>query len=419
MYKKDIKKINNNTYFYKDNGAILIMNFTFIYDTSKINCLKAEILSDYLNTINTKYDSLKKIKDRKSELYSPTLSMFAETSISKSVFNIDYKMIEPSYVKDDYFDESLDFLYDMIFNPYFVDNKLDKDRFSIIKSDIYNYYINTVKELNYEVNYKYDKTVLKGFSKNIIYYDSKEELKKDLDSITDQDIIDFYKMLINNHYKTVLFGNFNRGQINKILNKIKFNETNTSYIDYKEYIELDKEYNEFVSKEYTQSALFITYRIKNEDKYSNRWYISTIGSIMSGLDGFLYQFLRYKYGLVYSCSSFIIHDSNIFTIQAFIDKKNKDKTIDAIKDMLNDLRDINKVEKRLNMVKQKIKERIYLSSELSYNVFNVVYDTVYRNRESEREYIKRINNIQAKDIVDFFSELEDENIFFYVGDKDE
>ena len=242
---------------------------------------------------------------------------------------------------------------------------------------------------------------------------------RDLDSITDKDIIDFYNMLLNNHYKTILFGDFNKEQKNKILNKIKFNGINNSKIDYKEAIEFEKGYNEFVSKEFTQSVLFMTYKIKNPEKYSTRWYNNAISCCMSGLDGFLLQQLRYKYGLVYSCGSSLIEDSDVYIIQANIDKKNKDKTIEAVREMLKDLKNIDTVEKRLALAKSKIKERTYLSSELSYSIYGTVWDCIYKNGLTEKEFIEKINKIQAKDIVDFFSNLDDENIFFYVGDKDE
>lgn len=85
MQIKDIKKINNNTYYYyDDSGVDFVINNTFVFDTSRINSLKAEILSDYLTTINKKYDSVKKVYNKKRELFSPVLSMFSMSYSNKS-----------------------------------------------------------------------------------------------------------------------------------------------------------------------------------------------------------------------------------------------------------------------------------------------------------------------------------------------
>ena len=421
MQIKDIKKINNNTYYYyDDSGVDFVINNTFVFDTSRINSLKAEILSDYLTTINKKYDSVKKVYNKKRELFSPVLSMCSMSYSNKSLFTINYRMIDPKIVKEDYFDDSLEFLHDMIFNPLFIDGKLDSDRVSIIKKDIYDRFINTVKDFYYEVNTKFDKTVLKGYSNNLLIYDTKEELKKELDSITDKDIIDFYNEIINNHYKTLLFGKINKEQINKVLKTIKLKGTNNSKIEKREYIDLQSEYNEYISKEYTQSVLHITYNIKNVDKYTTRPYITVLNTFINGLEGLLYQTLRYKYGLVYNCGGYMLfRKSNVIVFDASIDKKNKDKTIEAIKEVIEGYKDIKKVEERLDITKKKIKQNAYLADEFSYNIFDKVYNYLYNEGLSDKKYIEMINKITAKDIVEFFSSLDKENIFFYVGDKDE
>ena len=43
--------------------------------------------------------------------------------------------------------------------------------------------------------------------------------------------------------------------------------------------------------------------------------------------------------------------------------------------------------------------------------------TVFEDMKSQREYIKELNKIETKDIIEFFDGLVNENIFFYKGDK--
>lgn len=420
MNKKDIKVLRKNTYFYKDDkGVTLNMSHSFVYKTSRINDLKADILCRYLCEINTIYKSPKEIFDKKRELYSPYLFIRNIHHKNYSTLIFIYKMLDYRVVKDNYFDDAIKFASDMLFNPYFVDGKLDSDRFNYIKNDIYNCYLNTVKDFHYDSDTRHGKTVFKGHTENLFIYDTKEELKKDLDSITDKSIIDFYNMIINNHFKTLLFGNFTNNDLDKILKNFKFNNTKNYRINNKERIDLKKEYNEYVSKDYSQSILYFTYRIKNVDKYSKPYYARTIGSIVNGLDGILFNILRTKYGLVYSYDCRMLSHSNVFYIAAYIDKKNKDKTIEAIKEFFEVMHDKKIVEEKLINGKSKIKESIYLDQEHVGHDFDNFVNYIYEKALSDSGYIRKVNEITTKDIIDFFDNLEDENIFFYVGDKDE
>lgn len=420
MDKKNIKTLKKNTYFYKDDkGVTLTMGHSFIYKTSKINDLKADILCRYLREINIKYKTPKEIFDKKRELYSPFMVMRNYHHNNYSMITFTFRMLDYRIVKDNYFDDAVEFAHDILFNPYFVDGKLDSDRFNFIKNDMYNCFLNTIKDFHYDSDTRLGKTVFKGHTETMFIYDTKEELKKDLDSITDKSIIDFYNNMINNHYKTILFGNFTNDNIDKVLKNFKFNNTKNYRINYKETIDLQNEYNEYVSKDYSQSILYFTYRIKDVEKYSSPYYANVISSIVNGLDGILFNLLRTKYGLVYSYDCRILRHSNVFHIAAYIDKKNKDKTIEAIKEFFEEMHNESYVNDRLKYAKNKIKESMYLNQEHVEHDFDSFVNYIYEKESFDSGYIRKINKITTQDILDFFNDLEDENIFFYIGDKDE
>ncbi|MBR4830595.1 MAG: insulinase family protein [Bacilli bacterium] len=421
MRKKDIKRINDNTYFYKDDsGVSLYLDISFIFDTTRINDIKSEILVRYLTMINSVYKTRKEIDDKSKELYSLSFSPGWRNYNEKSVMFFSCRFIDPKAVKDDYMKDAIDFISNMFLKPAFKDNKLDKDKFTTIKKDIYNEYINMVKDLGYDSNRKYKKCILKESVSNILSYDTKEELERDLNSLTDKDIIDFYNELLKNHYKTFFFGNYSKKDIDYILKLFNFNNEKNYIINTKQRFDLKKEYNEYISKEYSQSILTVTYKIKDTDKYSKDYYASIISNIFNSLNGILHKILREKYGLVYSSGAYIPRESNVFCIEANIDKKNKDKTIEAIHEVINMLHDRKFVEERLNYAKGKIKESIYLSNESPRNIYGKAFDLVFdSNALTDIGRIRIINKITTKDILEFFDSLENENIFFYVGDRDE
>ena len=71
------------------------------------------------------------------------------------------------------------------------------------------------------------------------------------------------------------------------------------------------------------------------------------------------------------------------------------------------------------MLKKKIKEDVFLSLESPYKDYGLFTETILYNEMSDRTYIKNINKITVDDIINFFDNLENENIFYYVGDKNE
>ena len=420
MNKTDFKKINDTTYFFKDKESNkYIFSFSFFYETSRINDLKVNILSKYMNIINTNYKTRNDIFKKKSELYNPTTIISSNAFKDNSLIFFVYQMLDPKLVKEDYFDNSISFAKDMFLNPYFPGNKLDKDKFETVKKDIYNLYINNSKEFYFDSNSRFDSAVLPDLTRTKTTYYSKEDLKRDLDNITDKDIVEFYNTILKNNYKTLIYGNLSKGELNSVLNVFKFSKSNNININREEIIALDKAYNEYVSKEFNQSILFFTYNFSNFDKFSKPWFRNVIYNICNGMDGMLFYILRHKYGLVYSYGFSFISDSNVLVISAYIDKKNKDKTIDAMKEFFDDVCNKKKIETRLKYVKDKIRENIYLDGENISSNFDIFANYIYDNTPFEQSYMRKVNKITTDDVVEFFKGLYNENLFFYVGDKDE
>ena len=419
MYKKDIKKINSNTYFYKDEDSkSYIFVLSFLYKTSKKNCLIAKLLFEYLFSINEKYKTVKDIFDKKRELYNSSIFQTQFATQDYTLLKIRFEMLDPKAVKDNYFDDALEFVRDILLKPYFNNGKLDKERIDFIKKDFYDWFLNTYKDFHFDYQRSYFKTVSPDFSWKYNTYESPEELKGLLDSITDKDIIDFYYELLNNHYKNLLFGNMSKTEIDKLLSLFSFKESNYK-LNYKENIIIKNEYNEVVSKKYDQSVINFTYNVSNKDKYCDRVYQRVLSMMNNGKEGLLMGILREKYGLVYSAGLSLGDYTPVFEISCFIDKKNKDKTMEAVKEYIKLMHNKKEVNKRLKIAKESIIEADNLSQESVRSTFYDCYMAVFDDAISHREYIKRLNKIKAEDIIEFFDGLINENIFFYKGDKNE
>jgi predicted Zn-dependent peptidase len=422
MHKKDIKKINNYTYYYNYKETVsYFINMSFIFETTKRNNIILQILSRYLKMINDRYKNLKEYNNIRRDLYNIELFSMRFNYKDNSIFKICMRMLDPKKVKDNYFEKAIDFFHDIFSKPYFINNKLDKEKMNIIKNDIYNDYLDFEKNFHFEVYSKYDLMVRPNQIRNELeYYKDSNELREILDSITDEEIIDFYNKLFNNFYKMTIMGNLNKKEIDYIVNKLKFNRTNVKKIEYLEELDLKKEYNEYISKDYTQSVLCVTYKTNNFKKYSKDDVIDNIINIMSNSkEGLFLGLLREKYGLAYGGDASFYYDNGLFRLSAHIDKKNKDKALDVVREYIDIMHNKKIVGERLKFAKEKLLIKESLSSEDTIFMLNKLESYVYEDMISDKEYVKRINAVKTEDIIEFIDSLENENIFYYKGDKDE
>lgn len=422
MNKKDIKKINDYSYFYEYNDTVTYsIGIIFTYKTNRKNFMIGRILSRYITMINKRFKNPNEYDRIRRGLYNVNIYTSGHTYKDNSTFKIYYRMVDPKRVKDDYYDDAIKFLYDIVCNPYFINNKLDADRIDIIKRDIYNQYLDYEKDLQYQFYSKYDLTVRKdNIFTNVEYYKDSKELKDMLDSITDEDIINFYNELINNHFKTLFFGKMSKKEIDKFNNLFKFNKSKVKEIIYDQELDLKSEYNEYKTNDYSQSILVATYKTNNYKKYAEDDLYAYALSIMSNSkDGMYFDLLRDKYGLAYTGGVSYEYKLGQLRVIAYIDKKNKDKTIDVIKEYFKDLHDVKKVSKKLKFAKEQIKEREYLMSEDTYSMFNRFEMLVLEKTCSDRAFISKVNKLNVNDMIEFIDSLEKENIFFFEGGKDE
>lgn len=423
MDLKKIKEHSNNFYTYQSDefGSIKI-HFKFLVGDSKEDYVKNYILGAYLNRTNKKYKTLKEINDKKKELYGLGCSTYSSTLGNKNILCFDINLASATALEIDYFDEAIEFCKDLIFQPNFQDNKLDKDVLNEIKRDMINYQINDLKTPSVmQSRLLLKELVPDSIIVNRLCYDI-NELKEFLDKLTDQDIINFYNKTISSCIGGFAFGNLSNKEIDKIINTFKFN-----------HIKLDNNYStklnltdgeiEIVSKDTTQSYLYIAYDIKDYeivDGYIKNSYIyNALEGMLNIATGPLMETLRTKLGIVYHCYADIFSRYGFMIICAQIDKKNKVKAIEGIESALNELRNRETCTKLLQYVKEKMNQNyITCQDKINYQIDEVGNKT-FKTTKEFKDKVDKVNKLTVEDIEKQLDNLEKKFIYFYKGDKDE
>ena len=131
------------------------------------------------------------------------------------------------------------------------------------------------------------------------------------------------------------------------------------------------------------------------------------------------ELLRTKYGIVYSASTDISYNLKYLTIECDIDKKNKQKCLDAIDEMFEMLHDKTILQRQLDIAKKKYNETFETYTENKGSVIMEVDKKVFEKRISREEEIELINKITVDDILKILPNFKKVNTYFYRGDKNE
>jgi len=417
---KNVVNSGNEFYTYKTEDFVkIIINFTFFLPNNDYKTvLTASLLSEYLLKTNEIYKTYKEIEDKEKEYYDSYVDVYVDRYLNETFFSIEIGALDQTYIGDYYFNSFLDFAHDIVFKPNFKNNMLDKDIFKNMKKDRINELkiaLANPKNLSQRIldNSVFPNTILsRGAFTNI------EDYKKVINSITEEDIINLYNVIINeNYYKGYAFGNLSTEDINKIKSLFTFKPT-IRKPEYFKKVEIQSGEKEIVDNNYNESIVCVIYEIKNCD-VSKRYLYGILSDMLNGTNGLCHEVLREELGICYHASASFYSTFGFFKITALISKENKEKCLTGIDEIINRLKDKNKTEELLNFTIEKQNQEDYLSEEYFGANINDLENYIFERRTSREEENKLINKLTFDDILNAINNIEKKYIFFFKGDKSE
>lgn len=413
----DLIKQDKDFYSYQTEefSSIFIKNI-FNVEYTKENYLLAKILCSYLMMTNKIYKTEKAIQDKSKSLYHTIFYAKTEIKGTKLFIYLNLKMIDQKIIEEDFFKDAIDFFKTMITKPNFIKNKIDQQVFEEIKKDI----LNNAQKIE-KIPDKYQSIL---FYRNMLpdsnfnYKNpSSEETENILNNIKDQDIIDFYHETLNRHIATYTFGNLSDEENKIIKDSFKFKSFSFDY-SYEHKESLKEEYKVIKSKDTTQSYLYVAYDITDYKKENIYFYYALL-PMLNPFKGLCHKILREELGLVYQTYADFLSNRGIFIICAQIDKKNTDKALAGIDDIMKRITDKDFLEEMLTFTKEKYTQELETSTELLNS--NIIYLERYilKNEMLKSDIVDKINALTTDDIIRQINNLKKKYIFLYEGDKDE
>ena len=399
-------------YLYKDDSFNTI-SITLIFKRDKGNRMDAVyiLLANYLLQANKIYPNIEDIREKKNAFYSMDIELYNCYYGDTPLLYLTIDLVSPQVLKEDYLDDAYGFINEMLLQPDFT-------REDVLKEEK-EYYLSKMKQTLIEYdNYaerRYKQEIYKGGKEAFIFSTNYKYLEKMLNSISLDDLEKAYNNSIkNNFFKGHIFGNITDEQFNSFRNHIPFENSKDENIDCMSIPCFNEDKIEISNKHSKDSVVYITYSLDEMDKalYNILFDILNVSSI------YCTTILREKYDLVYVSYAVVGYSRKTLIFKAQVDKKNIDKLIEATDEIVNDLKDKEKLKEFLIKTRESIKEENYLLSENKKHMIDTINDYVTGifDKFNETEFADNIDNVTAEELLEKTKTLKKRNIFIYRGD---
>ena len=328
-----------------------------IYFTRKFNKNNIPFYSSLIQNMvytSKKYDTKNKIAIKGEELYGAYLGTSFDVIGDLEHFAINMNFLNSKYTDYKYYNESVDFLFEILLNPNVSDNKFNSKYFSIVKNDIITSIKATKDSPGEYSRTEFNKLMYKGTPQG---YSLKPTIEK-LEEVNESNLYEFYNNLFNGDYKIdiILLGDVEKLDISYIDNKMEGIKGSNKKLNIFNKVNYEDEVIEKIdSLHFNQSKLYMGYRLDELTDYELRYVIRIYNTILGSMNNsILFKIVREDNSLCYSIGSYYSRYSKSLVIYSGINKDNYDKTVKLIKECVESMGDINTISKHLKSAKKTI-----------------------------------------------------------------
>lgn len=403
--------MNVITKYKNNNFHTSLINCIFQFKCSKEEVMALTILTRLLSKTNKSYPGIDLFAREKLNRYIMSLNV-SNQSIN-DVYFINYSLHIPNegIVNEFDIENAIKFLLDTIYEV----NISNLDLFEREKR----IYIETLLNNYKNVEFIAEKNMLDLIDSdcliNKIKYKDIDNIKK----LTIEDVINFYNKYIKCiKPKIFIYGNLDKDRLNNIINTY-FDRLNLK--DFKTIKEYNKFYNkeEFIEKKdksnYHQSILYMVYNIKNYlEKDFNKLYLINLLLNNSSSD-ILYDNLRKKNNLVYSCGSSAMIRNGLLIIKATTSKNNINIAKKIIASIIDDIKNIDNYKKNIERILNKFEDNLIRELDSFLVEPNNIINNYFKSDKSSYEILKQLKEINLEELKECIDRLEIKCIYTLEG----
>ena len=363
------------------------------------------------NTYKTKRDLVLKTQD----LYAASIYTRCYRSGRYNMTNFYLSILNEKYTEKGMLEESLKLLSDVIFNPNFN----DKDTYLEIYKFLSDAYLKKLENIKENTTGYSMIRMLEEMDKDEAYSYRDIGYIEDLKKITLEDMIDYHKKLINNSLIDIFiigdinddiekmiekyfdFKTFKRPKVNQIITH------NKRSVKVKEIKETNKS---------NQSKLSIGCKVGDLSEFERNYVLTLYNLLIGGSsESKFFQIIREKNSLAYYASSSLNKLDSLMLIKIGISRKNYDKTIKLVKELMKDMENGKFTDEDINMAKTNY---ISMLNEIEDNEDAIVETYMAKdllNLGDIDERKEEIMKVTKEDIINVAKKVKIDTIFLLEG----
>lgn len=405
-----------------ENFQTILINIIFPYQEKEEELAKQALLPAMLVYMTEKYPTEEVFQKQLKENYILSYSARQITIGTTAAFNFHLEIPDKKTLKKDVIEKQIELFSEAIFHPKIENEGFDNFELKREKENLKLKIRNSEKSFKAYLSNQTAKLVDNEgiFSRNL-----KDHLSQ-IDEITPQNLYDYWKEKIKNNTPIIfIMGNIEEKEITPIIEKyfIKYDkEYQTLETDYIHYLTPYRTTPQKITeeKEFRDSAISLIYKVKDM-KQEDNILLSLVHSLLTSLSSrLLNKKLRDEYNLIYSSEVTFFPNYGLLKITAYINPKNKDIVEEKIKEVLNSLKNQNKITPLLEKIKERRRINLIRSLDNKYSIMNDnIFKTLKIDYTSEESY-NLLKEKTAKDVAEFIDRLSlDTTYFLKESDKHE
>lgn len=410
----DIKENKKGIKIHKINTTKFKTNLVSIFLTTKLertDITKKALILAILRRGTQNLKTQEEISIKLEELYGAELNCGVDKLGDDHIFKFYIESLNDKYTykKEDILIQSINLLFDIVFNPLTENGQFCKEYFESEKENL-KQKIKAKKDN--KSSYAYTRC-LETMYENKPYGLYLYGYEEDLDKITNKELYEEYLEIIKN-CKIDIFasGNFQE-EINSIINKkiesLESRETAQFYIKPEEKeTTIEKVVKE--KMDVSQGKLVIGLDVLESDNSATSVYNAILGG---GANSKLFQNVREKASLAYSAGSMYIKQKRNIIIRSGIEIENYDKALEIIEKQIEDMKQGEFSNKDIQNAKELIIASIKsMQDEQDSEISYCFGRELMKEKIDMEEDIKNIENVTKEQIVKIAKSTQINTIYF-------
>ena len=418
MKYEKIKEKNYDIYLIKTDKFKTINVSTLLFNKyNKNNVTKEKFISDFLINTNNNAKTEVLMSKKYMELYEPRISVNdVFRDIHMKIFDITF--LNEKYTEKDMNKKTINFYYDIIFNPNTCEDGLDEKSFKINKEAYKSIYMRNKEDSSSTAYFN----ALKNISEdNPVKIDIRGSME-DLEKIDRKECLNYYlNELKNSKFMVFVTGDYTNELIDIIKNNLD-NKVNNVNIDYLKEFNVEKVINEreiIDESNFKQSIVYIIYKIIGMSSYEREVVLPILNNVLGGSSSKLFNNVREKHSLAYYAYSDYLSSYNILYMYAGISNNNYKETVKLMKNQLNEIMNGNITNEELSGAKETIISSILKSEDRITGISNSLKSNIIYGISLNEELKEKIKSVTKEDLINLSRKLELDLTYLLKGEKDE